>query len=67
MLVGRAAELDLFRALLRDLVAGRGRALLVELRRTVTVQGATLLRLRELPAGPVCWRNGATGSRSGIR
>ncbi|MFC0548782.1 helix-turn-helix transcriptional regulator [Kutzneria chonburiensis] len=30
MLVGRAAELDLFRALLRDLVAGRGRSLLIE-------------------------------------
>ncbi|GAA3437128.1 ATP-binding protein [Kutzneria kofuensis] len=30
MLVGRAAELDLFRALLRDLVAGRGRSVLVE-------------------------------------
>jgi hypothetical protein len=30
VLVGRAAELDLFRALLRDLVAGRGRSVLVE-------------------------------------
>jgi hypothetical protein len=30
VLVGRTAELDLFRALLRDLVAGRGRSVLIE-------------------------------------